>query len=257
MNREKWLKIADEVADELNLPEAIRLPTPDDVAAALAEPWMVEWLQTFSEEFRALVKASGGVEPYSVRPDEQEGDQLGRSYGEVWLASDRLQALEALLMGIMALTTPTSPGMPADGGPLIIMGVKGGAFEIVYEIWTTVPKAKRKGLKDPLATLIKGFLLRPEEVRPIVARTAAPTRTELCQRACSTDIRLRFPRSCALTTPATFCRFWDASIPTTGCLYLPNSWTKVTYLSPRCYWRMRPDLEGCNRAAAHGWTSGS
>ena len=57
MNREKWLKIADEVADELNLPEAIRLPTPDDVAAALAEPWMVEWLQTFSEEFRALVES--------------------------------------------------------------------------------------------------------------------------------------------------------------------------------------------------------
>ena len=204
MNREKWLKIADEVADELNLPEAIRLPTPDDVAAALAEPWMVKWLQTFSEEFRALVEASGGVEPYSVRPDEQEGDQLGRSYGGVWLASDRLQALEALQMGIMALSTPTSPGMPADGGSLIIMGVKNGAFEIVHEIWTTVPKAKRKGLKDPLAALIKGFLLRPEEVRPIVDKNGRSHKNGIMPKGLFNGHPVAIPAQLRLDDPGDF-----------------------------------------------------
>ena len=116
MNREKWLKIADEVADELNLPEAIRLPTPDDVAAALAEPWMVKWLQTFSEEFRALVEASGGVEPYSVRPDEQEGDQLGRSYGECMARQRPTSGAGSASDGDHGIIYPNFPGNAGGRG---------------------------------------------------------------------------------------------------------------------------------------------
>ena len=204
MNREKWLTIANEIADEFNLPEETRLPTQDDVATALAEPWMVEWLQIFSEEFRALVEANGGVEPYSVRSDEKEGDQLGRSYGGVWFVSDRLQALEALLMGIMALTTPPTPGMPADGRPLIIMGVKGGALASVYEIWTTLPKAKRKGLKNPLAALIKGILLRPEEIRPDVDKNGRSHKNGIMPKGLFNGPPITIPAQLRLDDPGDF-----------------------------------------------------
>ncbi len=66
------------------------------------------------------------------------------------------------LKGLMVLTTPSTPGLPADGGPLIAMGVKGGAFEIVDEIWTAVPKSSREGLEIPLAALLKGYLSQHE-----------------------------------------------------------------------------------------------
>ena len=99
---------------------------------------------------------------YAVEVDDQRGDRLRRSYDGLQLASDRLQALEVFLKGLMVLTTPSTPGLPADGSPLIAMGVKGGAFEIVNEVWTAVPKSSREGLEIPLAALLKGYLSQHE-----------------------------------------------------------------------------------------------
>lgn len=204
MNRERWLELADEIADDLNVPEETRLPTLEDMAAALTEPRMVEWLQTFSEDFKTLVEASGDVESYAVEVDDQKGDQLRRSYGGIQLANDRLQALEVFLMGLMVLTTPSTPGLPADGGPLIAMGVKGGAFEIVNEIWTAVPKSSRQGLENPLAALLKGYLSQPEEVRPDVDKNGCSHKNGIMPKGLFNGHPVTVPAQLRLDDPGDF-----------------------------------------------------
>lgn len=170
----RWIQAVTTCADEIGLSEKSQLPTPEEIAAALPESWMVESIATYADRFGVLMDAAKlsragmlltdqGLPIVIISPDAattRSHGQLGERIG-VDLA-DGLLGLHATMD--QCKHDPEFMRDYLKNSEIIHHLVSG--LEAVHALWEACDPAQREETDHPLAPLIDGYLnppIQPED----------------------------------------------------------------------------------------------
>ena len=180
----KWEGLAHVVRrDTLKLPDSVRLPRPEEVAAALAEPWMAVAREAYQQRVSDLVDQvqigpdGGGTLIINMGEDTvvDAGAVVGLRiaglpmgyvlYDDTGAIDQRLSnGLHILHLALLASgdLQAMAQGRVVNVAETLIVG-----FEAVHRIWKSVcpNKLREADLQHPLAALIEGWL-RYQKPRP-------------------------------------------------------------------------------------------
>lgn len=165
----RWIQAVTTCADEIGLSENSQLPTPEEIAAALPENWMIESIATYADRFGVLLDAAKlsragmlltdqGLPVVIISPDAatvRSHGQLGERIG-VDLADDLL-SLHATMD--QCKHDPEFMRDYLKNNETIHHLVSG--LEAVHALWEACDPAQREEIDHPLAPLIDGYLYPP------------------------------------------------------------------------------------------------
>lgn len=151
MNKEEWRDIANETADELNLPKTVLLPTQRAITKAIHEEWMTNAHSQYEKQLNTLTAIAEELDSGEIdRATLQE--QLGGASGTramLKLFADLIPAITRLLTSNDSHSTVAAYYLHA--------------FRMEEIFWAVIPENKRQQdgepIHRPVKVLIKEWLL--------------------------------------------------------------------------------------------------
>ena len=145
---DRWNDLFGQLLAKQELPAETSMPTPDEVAGALREPWMAEGMREFNARANILLQRAeegGTFSPQLLLSTLAAGSLTGLKT----MLATQIDQIDSLLNG------NTKPAESKTKG-LVILNMK-----IIHITWEATPEADRAALKHPIAALIEAWLLRP------------------------------------------------------------------------------------------------